>query len=138
MSNSVHGDIKEITYNHPTIGSGRFRPKSGEGNTYNTGGLVNSDDTNAISSNGDLIMTKNRVRGMFEAVIVNSTAAGEDSDSEIVRQLQESPVAADWTFTTMADAVFAGSGWPVGEIAPDLNAGTFTLKVVSGQLNKIA
>jgi hypothetical protein len=138
MANSVHGDIKEITYNHPEIGSGRFRPKSGEGNTYNPGGLINNDDANGIASNGDLIMTKNRVRAMMEAMIVNSTAAGEDSDAEIVRQLQESQLAADWTFTTMADAVYSGSGWPVGEIAPDLNAGTFTLKVVFGQLNKIA
>jgi len=138
MPSTTHGDIKEITYNHPTIGSGRFRPKSGEGNTYNLGGFANNDDANSISSGGDLIMTKNRVRAMLEAVIVNSTAEGEESDANIVRQLQESPVPSDWTFTTQANAVYSGSGFPVGEIAPDLNAGTFTMKVVFGILNKIA
>ena len=119
MPSTTHGDIKEITYNHPTIGSGRFRPKSGEGNTYKLGGYENNDDNNSISSDGDLIMTKNRVRGTLEAVVVNSTAEGESSDADIANQLNESSVPADWTFTTQADAVYAGSGFPVGEVAPE-------------------
>jgi len=138
MPSTVHGDIKEVTFNHPVLGSGRFRPKSGEGNTYNTGGFINSDDQNAIASNGDLIMSKNRVRAFFEIVTVNSTAEGEESDADILQALQDSPIPGDWTFTTMADAVYSGSGFPVGEITPDLNAGTFTMKIVFGALKKIA
>ena len=138
MASTTHGDIKEITYTHPVIGAGRFRPKSGEGNTYNIGGFMNNDDSNSISSDGDLIMSKNRVRGSLEAVVVNSTAIGEDSDAQTLQDLQNSPIAADWTFTTMADAVFAASGHPVGEITPDLNAGTFSIKLAVPKWNKIA
>ena len=138
MASTTHGDIKEITYNHPVIGSGRFRPKSGEGNTYNIGGFMNNDDSNSISSDGDLIMTKNRVRGTLEAVVVNSTAIGESSDAQTLQDLMNSSTPADWTFTTVADAVFAASGFPVGEVTPDLNAGTFTMKLAVPKWNKIA
>lgn len=138
MASTTHGDIKEITFNHPVIGSGRFRPKSGEGNTYKIGGFQNNDDANAIASDGTLIMSKNRVSGMLEAVVINSTAEGETSDADTLQQLIDSPEPADWTFTTMADAVFAANGHPVGEITPDLNAGTFTLKIVVPKWNKIA
>lgn len=138
MASTTHGDILEITYNHPEIGSGRFRPKSGEGNTYKLGGFQNNDDANAIGSEGTLIMQKNRVTGMLEAVVINTTAEGEESDADILQQLMNSPIPADWTFTTQADAVFAGNGHAVGEVAPDLNAGTFSMKVVVAQWNKIA
>ena len=136
--NTVHGDIKELRVQHPVLGDYTFLLKSGEGNTYNVGGLINNDDANSIATNGDLIMSKSRVRAFVEAMIVNSTAAGEDSPADFCSELHASPVAADWTFTTMADAVYSGSGWPVTEINPDLQAGTFTMKVVFGRLNKIA
>ena len=138
MSATIHGDLKEATYNHPVEGQATILLKSGEANTYNIGGVVNNDDASSIATNGELIMTKGRVRAFFEQVAVNSTANGVDSLADKMAALQASDVPADWTFTTQARAVYGGSGWPVGEITPDLQAGTFTLKVVLGVLNKIA
>jgi hypothetical protein len=41
---AVHGDILEVTYNHPTLGSGVFYPKANEGNKFDPGGFRNNDD----------------------------------------------------------------------------------------------
>ena len=52
---AVGGDITEITYNHPTIGSGVFYPKAAEDNTFDTGGLRSDDDANMIDGAGNMI-----------------------------------------------------------------------------------
>lgn len=132
---AVHGDITEITYNHPVIGQGVFFPKAAEGNTYDTGGIRNSDDASMIAGDGSLIVTKNRVRGFFEVVIENDMNTRNDAD--IVAQLAADSVPAQYTFSLINGTVWAGSGFPVGDIAPDVNAGTFTLKVASGGFKKI-
>ena len=38
------GDILEITFNHPTLGSGTIYPKSGEDSTLITGGFRSEDE----------------------------------------------------------------------------------------------
>jgi len=133
---AVHGDITEITYSHPTIGSGVFFPKSAEGNTYDPGGIRNSDDANAIAGDGSLIVTKNRVAGFFEVMIEDDMNVR--GDALILAQLAADTVAADYTFSVINGSVFACSGIPVGDINPDVNSGTFTLKIVSGNIEKIA
>jgi hypothetical protein len=49
------GDIIEITFNHPSIGSGTLFPKAGEDSTYNTGGFRSADDDNMIDGAGNMI-----------------------------------------------------------------------------------
>lgn len=131
----THGDIKEITFNHPTLGQGVFFPKAGEGNTMDPGGIRTADDANSIAGNGDLIKVKNRVAGMFEVVCENDmndrqdvlTAAALAADSE----------DAEWTFDLINGTVWQCSGPVVGDIQPDVNAGTFTLKVAAGVITRI-
>jgi len=132
---AVHGDITEITFNHPTIGQGVFFPKAAEGNTYDVGGFRNSDDANNIAGDGSLIVTKNRVRGFFEVTIENDMNVREDLVT--LAALAASPLPSDWTFTVVNGAVWVGSGIPVGDLMPDINSGTFTLKVASGGFKKI-
>lgn len=132
---SVHGDITEITFNHPMLGSGSLFAKSGEGNTYDPGGIRTADDSNSITGNGDLMYQKNRVRGFFEATIQNDQNVR--NDAAIVAALQADPLEADWTFSIINGTTFAGKGKPVGDINPDLNAGTFTLKVTGREFLKI-
>ena len=127
---SVAGDITEITYNHPTLGTGTFFPKAGEGNTYDPGGIRTADDAAMVAGDGSAIWQKNRVRGSFEAVIQNDQ--NERNDAQIIADLQADPEEADWTFSVINGTVFSGKGIPVGDIAPDINAGTVTLKVASG------
>ena len=50
-----HGDITEVTFNHPTIGQGVFFPKANEGNTFDQGGIRTSDDASIISGSDYLL-----------------------------------------------------------------------------------
>jgi hypothetical protein len=133
---AVHGDIIEVAYSHPTLGSGVFSPKANEGNTFDPGGFRNEDDSNMITGNGIPMMKKNRVTSFFEIVVENDM--NQDNTAVKLKQLMNSTVAADWTVTVVNGSVWAGSGFPVGDIQPDVNAGTMTLKVVSGEFTKIA
>lgn len=132
---ATHGDITEITYSHPTLGSGTFFPKAAEGNTFDPGGVRTLDDANSITSSGALIVMKNRVRGFFEVLIENDMNIRNDAQQ--VKELSADPVPADWTFSMINGTVWSGSGFPVGDINPDVNAGTFTLKVAAGEFKKI-
>lgn len=132
---SVAGDITEITYNHPTLGSGTFFPKAGEGNTYDPGGIRTGDDGQMIAGNGDPIWQKNRTRGFFEVVIQNDQ--NERNDAQVIADLMADPDPADWTFSIINGTVYGGSGKPVGDVQPDINAGTVTLKVAGGGFEKI-
>jgi hypothetical protein len=130
-----HGDITEIRFSHPTLGSGVFEPKAAEGNTFDPGGIRTNDDANGITSNGDLIVIKNRVRGHFEVMIENDMNIR--NDAKIIAELAADPVPAQYTVSIINGTVWAGSGFPVADIAPDINAGTMTLKIASGNWKKI-
>ena len=132
---AVHGDIIEVTYNHPTLGSGVFYPKAAEGNTFDPGGIRTSDDANAIAGDGSLIVTKNRTRAFFEVMIENDMNIRNDVQK--VQDLAANSVPAEYTVSIINGTVWAGSGFPVADIAPDVNAGTMTLKIAAGNFKKI-
>ena len=126
---AVHGDFSEVNVKHPTLGSFTFFPKAAEGNTYDPGGVRNSDDSNGVAGNGSLMVTKNRTVGFFEVVCENDMNIRKDAD--FAAKLAADPLEGDWTFSLLNGAVFVGKGIVVGEIQPDTNAGTFTLKINS-------
>ena len=134
---TVGGDIVEITYNHPVLGTGTFFPKAGEDNTYDIGGLRSGDDTNMITGAGEMIDTMSRVRPFFEAVVANDMNTRADLDK--VRQLAESPIPSQWTISVVNGTVWGLSGKPVGDIQGNINQATFTLKVAgSDRMKKIS
>lgn len=122
-----HGDIPEVTFNHPTLGTGVFYPIAGEGHTFDPGGLRNNDDSNAIAGNGDPVFSKSRVRGFLSVLVENDMLVREDAIK--VAALAADPLPAEYTFSVINGAVWSGTGAPVGDIAPDIMAGTFTLKI---------
>lgn len=126
---AVHGDIIEITYNHPTIGTGVFSPKANEGNTFDVGGIRANDDANMVTGNGSIMWQLNRAIGSFEILVENDYITGNDTLKASL--LQADPVDADWTVTHINGNVYKGTGRPVGDLQVDMNAGTFTLKVVA-------
>jgi len=132
---AVHGDIIEVTYNHPTLGSGVFYPKAAEGNTFDPGGIRTSDDANGIAGDGSLIVTKNRTRAFFEVMIENDMNIR--NDVQVIQSLAANSVPAEYTISIINGTVWAGSGFPVADIAPDVNAGTMTLKIAAGTFKKI-
>jgi hypothetical protein len=132
----VGGDILEITYNHPTLGSGVIYPKSAEDSTFDLGGFRSADDANMIDGGGRMIDQMNRVRWSLETTIawdMNSSL-----ELEKVVALAKSPVLADWTISHINGSVYSGKGKPVGDLQGNGNAATFTLKIAgSGEIKKI-
>lgn len=124
------GDVVEITYNHPTLGSGTLYPKAKEDNTLNLGGFRSEDDENGVDGSGRTIDKMSRIRWSFEGVIANDNNVTKEL--EAVVKMAESPVEADWTFTHISGQVYGGTGKPVGNIDNALGAATFQLKVAGG------
>lgn len=135
---SIGGDISEVTWNHPTLGTGRFAPKSGEDSSYVLGGLTTDDDENGVDGQGQPIYTMTRQRPSFDVVV--AWDMNNDLTLEKAQALAESPIETDWTITNAASGVVYGmKGKPVGTLTGNGKNATFPLKVAGGgKLKKIA
>lgn len=134
---AVGGDITEITFNHPTVGSGTIFPKSAEDSTFDLGGFRSNDDGNMIDGGGNMIDQMNRVRWSFESTV--AWDMNVDETLEKLVSLASSPDQADWTFTSINGTIYGGKGKPVGDLQGNGNAATFALKISGGgTLKKIA
>jgi hypothetical protein len=132
----VGGDITEIRYNHPSLGSGVWFPKAGEDSTFDNGGLRGNDDSNMIDGGGRAIRQLNRVRWSVEATI--SWDMNTASELESARKLAAHPVEAEWSISHVNGSVWKGIGAPVGDIQGNGNASTFSVKISGGgELKKI-
>lgn len=131
---AVGGDIIEVTYNHPTLGSGVFYPKAGEESKYDLGGIRSNDDNKMIDGSGTMIDQMSRIRWGFEVPI--SWDANNAKELEKLVGMAASPVPADWTFTSINGTVYAGKGKPVGDYNGNGNAVTISLKVGGGGILK--
>jgi len=127
---SIGGDIIEIRYSHPTLGSGGFDPKAAEDSTYDLGGFRTADEANSIAGSGDAIYQMSRGRWFFEVVCANDMNGRKDLEK--LTALTSSPIEADWTFTHINGAVYQGKGKPVGDMQANGNSATFPLKVAGG------
>jgi hypothetical protein len=127
---STGGDIIEITYNHPTIGSGVIFPKAAEDNTYDLGGIRSTDDANMVDGGGNMIDQMNRGRWSVETLCVNDM--NTQNEIERCNEMAANPTLADWTFTHINGTVYVGKGKPVGDLQNNVNQSTFTLKVAGG------
>ena len=57
----IGGDILEITFNHPTLGSGIIFPKAAEDSTFDLGGFRSNDDAAGVDGSGEMIDQSDRV-----------------------------------------------------------------------------
>lgn len=130
------GDILEITFNHPTLGSGTLYPKSGEDGTIKLGGFQTNDDANQIDGSGSAIKQMNQTRWSL-----GTTCSWDQNDIDevqLMNDLSGDPEEADWTITFINGVVRGGKGSPVGEIEGNSNAATFELNIAGGgRLKKI-
>lgn len=127
---AVGGDITEISYNHATIGSGRFFPKSAEDSTFDKGGFRSNDDSNGVDGGGRAITQLNQVRWMFEGTV--SWDANISDELEQLSRLAASPIDAEWTISSINGTVWAGLGRPVGDLQGNGNTATIALKISGG------
>lgn len=131
MGAATGGDITEISFNHPTIGSAILYCKASEDNTFDLGGFRSDDDDDGVDGGGNMIDKINRKRWSVD--IANMTNDMNDrQDVEKINLLAASPVLADWTFSHINGTVYGGKGKPVGDIKNNVNASTFPLKIAGG------
>lgn len=128
---AVGGDIREVTFNHPTIGSGVLLPKANEASTYDLGGLRSDDDDNGVDGGGNIITKMNRNRWSFEVAVSNDMRT--KNELEKITAMAGDPDDATWTVTHVNGTVYVGVGRPVGQIKFNGNDSIFTLKCAGGQ-----
>jgi hypothetical protein len=129
---AVGGDLLEIKWQHPTLGSGVFFPKSNEDSTFDLGGFRSNDDANMIDGGANIIDQINRVRWSLETVV--SWDQSIANELEVARQLSGSPVMTTFTITHISGSVWTATGKPVGDIQANGNQATFTLKLSGGSI----
>jgi len=133
----VGGDITEITYNHPTLGSGVIFIKAAEDSTFNLGGVRSNDDMNGVDGGGRMITQLNRQRWSLDVTVAGDMNV--NLDLEKLSALAGDPLDADYTVSHINGAIYGGTGRPVGDVAGNGNAATFPLKLSGGgQLTKQA
>lgn len=124
------GQITNITFNHPTLGSGTFFPKSDESSTYQLGGPKSEDDDSLIDGGEGMIDIMQNKRPGFQAVI--AWDANIQETLEKVNAMAASPVLGNWTITSVNGTVYALKGKPVGPVDGSGNEATVQLKVAGG------
>lgn len=130
----IGGDITEITYNHPTIGSGVIFIKAAEDSTFDLGGVKSNDDANGIDGGGRMITQLNRVRWSVSVTVAWDMQL--NLDLEKLTELAGSPLDATYTISHINGSIYAGTGRPVGDVAGNGNAATFPLKLAGGGVLK--
>jgi hypothetical protein len=131
---AVGGDIIEITWNHPTLGTGVLYPKAGETGTFDPGGFRTSDEANNIDGSGRRIKTMTRQSWSVEVVVASDMNISEEMEK--IAALHASPEDADYTFTHVNGTVYGGKGSPVGDLQNDTRAATIALKIQGGGVLK--
>ncbi len=131
------GDILEINYKHPTLGSGTWFPKSGEDLTVDKGGYRSEDKEDGITSDGQMIDTINRKRWSIEGSVAWDMAVQDEAAQASL--LGGNPNMADFTITHINGTIWGGKGKVVGEVKGSSKDATMKLKVAGGgTLDKIS
>jgi len=131
------GDLIEIAYSHPTLGTGRWEPKAGEDAEQDPGGRRTEDDDGMITGQGTMIKKISRVRWSLTAPTM-----GWAKDPDTLKELADlaaDPNDADFTFTYLDGSVYAGKGTVVGDVKGNkVSAMTNAIKFEGGILESIA
>lgn len=127
---AIGGDILEITWNHPTLGTGNLFAKSNEDSTFDLGGFRSDDDANMIDGGGNMIDKINRVRPIFECTVSNDN--NTRLELEKLSDLAASSTPANWTIAHISGAIYGLNGKPVGDVKANGNNATIALKLSGG------
>jgi hypothetical protein len=127
---TVGGDVIDITYKHPTLGSGTWYVKSGETSTFDPGGFISNDDDMGIDGSGTMITEMTQQRWCVEATIRNDMNSAREMEQ--VSALAGDVDDADYIITHVNGSVYGGSGRPVGKVPADGKAATMKIKLAGG------
>lgn len=123
------GDITEIKWSNPSLGSGFWYPLAGEDSTYNLGGFRGADE-GKVDGAGRLINSLNRMPWMFQVVVANDMV--NTNEFEEACAIAASPDPTIFTISNINGAVYSGQGTIQGDLELNGNKSSFSLKVVGG------
>ena len=126
------GDIIEISYNHPTVGSGVLSPVASQDNEYDLGGVRTDDDENKVTSKGEAIYTMNNKRWKVTALVTSDMNVRKEFEK--IDAMSSSIDEATWSFLHINGTVYSGKGKPVGDLKLNVNQSTFSLIISGGNL----
>lgn len=107
------GDIRQITWNNNTVGTGVFETQSGEDFVIERGGFRSEDDTSMVSSGGQMIDKQNRKRWKVTGPILYNSQV--NNEQRTLSQLAAATEDTTFTFTLRDGTVLVGVGRPVGD-----------------------
>jgi len=132
----IAGDITQVTYNHPTLGTGTFYPVANTDNTFNTGTFKKDDNKNGIDGGGRAIVQMSRQRWQFKCTI--SWDMNNTEEMETISAMMNNPEPATWTVSHINGSIYNGVGHAVGDNDANGNTAQIDLMVQgSGSLTKL-
>lgn len=126
----VAGYIQEITFNHPTVGSGVLYTIQDSDATIDTGGVRSADEMGGVDTGGRMIDQKTLNRWMVSCEISNSLTATQEMEKMAL--IAASSQEAEWTFSHISGVIYRGKGQIVGDIAPNLTTAKMAVKFSGG------
>ena len=126
------GDITEVTWNHPVLGTGRFFPKAGEDSTYNLCGYKTDYSDTQIDGSSAFINSMQQRPWSFEVVCAWDMINPNRQELESMVAMSGSTQLANWTFTNINGITYGGNGKIVSDIQGSGKDCTISLKVMGG------
>lgn len=126
----IAGFIQEITFNHPTVGSGVLFTIQDSDATIDTGGIRSADEMGGVDTGSRMIDQKSLNRWMVSCEISNSLTATQEAEK--LAAIAASTEEAEFTFSHISGIVYRGKGQIVGDIAPNLTSAKMAVKFSGG------
>jgi hypothetical protein len=138
MASVTGGDLKEVRFNNPDVGSGKFSSKSGETHTLMLDYYRTDDDDTNIDSSGNLLNLKSLKPGAYEFTIVNDERNPNRQELETLVALSGSFTDTTWSFTSVNGIAYTATGNVVGDISLDRSKATISGKVMLTNVKQLA
>jgi hypothetical protein len=125
MPQNVGGDVIEITYNNPNVGSGVFFAVSSADSEIDLGGFRNNESKEGITGSGDAIWQMTNRRWSFSVDVANDMNTRQDLENlvALAEDLDETQITIQW----INGITYGGSGKPVGDYKLNAKSSVFKL-----------
>ena len=138
MASVTGGDLKEVRFNNPDVGSGKFNSKSGETHTLMLDYYRTDDDDTNIDSGGNLLNLKSLKPGSYEFSIINDERNPNRQELETLVALSGSFSDTTWSFTSVNGIAYTATGNVVGDLALDRSKAMIPGKVMLTNVKQLA
>lgn len=126
------GDMIQISWNDPNLGSGTFYGKSGEDTTVNTGGAMTDDSDTNIDTAGNFINTMRLIPWKISSTISWDMINPQRREIEMLKKLTGTVNSQDFVFTNINGVNYTGNGKVVGAVEGSAKDCTMTITFMGG------